>query len=292
MELRRRIVDRVNAVGQHPRTRDDIRKRWNDLREKVPQPMSVERRCHHYPVPRQKRLPVITVTLDFWIRVTYQAHQGQLDSQSPKPTHRPPQSTPIRNQHHSTHPAYPHLCPQDTSISSVPTCTGTPVHTAPTRQSGTWGQCQWAHVQGTGAQVKRDTGRNALRQGEGRTRELTLQKALSEILGAYQHSQDTMGHILDNVQKNRRLQEGQYQGIREDLQAINNTLISIAGLLADMGNIMREAVSHERAPTTRQSTEQPSTSPAASGQEAPPQDPQATSIPPSAECEPPRKRSL
>ncbi|KAJ1191553.1 hypothetical protein NDU88_000869 [Pleurodeles waltl] len=35
IELWRRIVDRVNAVGQHPRTRDDIRKRWNDLRGKV-----------------------------------------------------------------------------------------------------------------------------------------------------------------------------------------------------------------------------------------------------------------
>ncbi|KAJ1147740.1 hypothetical protein NDU88_000599 [Pleurodeles waltl] len=31
MELWRRIVDRVNAVGQHPRNREDIRKRWNDL---------------------------------------------------------------------------------------------------------------------------------------------------------------------------------------------------------------------------------------------------------------------
>ncbi|KAJ1210097.1 hypothetical protein NDU88_005465 [Pleurodeles waltl] len=35
MELWQRIVDRVNAVGQHPRNREDIRKRWNDLRGKV-----------------------------------------------------------------------------------------------------------------------------------------------------------------------------------------------------------------------------------------------------------------
>ncbi|KAJ1099176.1 hypothetical protein NDU88_004280 [Pleurodeles waltl] len=35
MELWQRIVDRVNAVGQHPRNRDDIRKWWNDLRGKV-----------------------------------------------------------------------------------------------------------------------------------------------------------------------------------------------------------------------------------------------------------------
>ncbi|KAJ1101868.1 hypothetical protein NDU88_006932 [Pleurodeles waltl] len=35
MELWRRIVNRVNAVGQHPRTRDDIRKRWTNLQGKV-----------------------------------------------------------------------------------------------------------------------------------------------------------------------------------------------------------------------------------------------------------------
>ncbi|KAJ1097823.1 hypothetical protein NDU88_002939 [Pleurodeles waltl] len=34
-ELWQRIVNRVNAVGQHPRNREDIRKRWNDLRGKV-----------------------------------------------------------------------------------------------------------------------------------------------------------------------------------------------------------------------------------------------------------------
>ncbi|KAJ1201557.1 hypothetical protein NDU88_005365 [Pleurodeles waltl] len=84
-------------------------------------------------------------------------------------------------------------------------------------------------VQGTEAQANRETGRSAVRQGEDRPRELTL-------LGAYQHSQDAMGQILDNVQENRWLQERQYQGIREDLQAINNTLISIAVVLADMAN--------------------------------------------------------
>ncbi|KAJ1131260.1 hypothetical protein NDU88_009599 [Pleurodeles waltl] len=35
MELWQTIVNRVNAVGHHPCTRDDIRKRWNDLRGKV-----------------------------------------------------------------------------------------------------------------------------------------------------------------------------------------------------------------------------------------------------------------
>ncbi|KAJ1207245.1 hypothetical protein NDU88_002637 [Pleurodeles waltl] len=35
MELWHPIVNKVNAVGCHPRTRNDIRKRWNDLRGKV-----------------------------------------------------------------------------------------------------------------------------------------------------------------------------------------------------------------------------------------------------------------
>ncbi|KAJ1090847.1 hypothetical protein NDU88_003975 [Pleurodeles waltl] len=35
MELRQTIVNKVNAVGDNPRMRDDIRKRWNDLRGKV-----------------------------------------------------------------------------------------------------------------------------------------------------------------------------------------------------------------------------------------------------------------
>ncbi|KAJ1217180.1 hypothetical protein NDU88_004775 [Pleurodeles waltl] len=35
MELWQTIVYKVNVVGNHPRTRDDIRKRWNDLHGKV-----------------------------------------------------------------------------------------------------------------------------------------------------------------------------------------------------------------------------------------------------------------
>ncbi|KAJ1102656.1 hypothetical protein NDU88_000102 [Pleurodeles waltl] len=104
-------------------------------------------------------------------------------------------------------------------------------------------------VQGLEAQDNREAGRTAVHQGDGKPRELTLHEALTEILGAYQHSQDPMGHILAKVQKNRRLQEGQYQGIRDDLEAINTTLVSIAGVLADMANSMREAVSHQRALT-------------------------------------------
>ncbi|KAJ1180508.1 hypothetical protein NDU88_005729 [Pleurodeles waltl] len=122
--------------------------------------------------------------------------------------------------------------------------------------------------------------------------EPTLQEALTNILGPYHHSQETMGQILDMLQETQRLQEGQYPGIREDLKDINTTLVTIAGVLADMANTMRETVAHHGAPDTSQTNEQPSTSAAASGQEALPQDQQATSTPPPAKGEPPRKRSL
>ncbi|KAJ1161030.1 hypothetical protein NDU88_001518 [Pleurodeles waltl] len=221
--------------------------------------------------------------------MTYLAHQGPLDSQLP-PSHTQPQSL-------------PHLETPPQHLPSIPT----PLSPGHVNQ-----QCVHLHldprphltpktirVLGSVAvdtrfrgQANRETGRSAVHQEEDRPREPTLQEALLEILGAYQHSQDTMGQILDNVQEKRRLQERQYHRISEDLQAINNNLISIAGVLADMVNIMRVSVSHQRAPATSQSSEQPSTSAAASGQEAPPQDSQATSAPPPAEGEPPRKRSL
>ncbi|KAJ1173858.1 hypothetical protein NDU88_005683 [Pleurodeles waltl] len=101
-----------------------------------------------------------------------------------------------------------------------------------------------------------------------------------------------MGQILSKLQETQRPQEGQYLGIREDLRDIHTTLVTIAGVLADMANTMRETVAHQRAPDTSHTDEQPSTSANASGQEAPPQEQQATSIPPPAEGEPPHKRSL
>ncbi|KAJ1108554.1 hypothetical protein NDU88_005930 [Pleurodeles waltl] len=99
-----------------------------------------------------------------------------------------------------------------------------------------------------------------------------------------------MGTVLAKFQETQWLQEEQYLGIREDLKSINTTLVTIAGVLADLVNTMRDTVGHKRAPDTSLDDEQPSAG--ASGQEAPPQDQQATSTSPPAEGEPPHKRSL
>ncbi|KAJ1213514.1 hypothetical protein NDU88_001151 [Pleurodeles waltl] len=85
-------------------------------------------------------------------------------------------------------------------------------------------------------------------------------------MGAYHHSQETMGTVLAKFQETQRLQEEHYLGIREDLKSINNTLVTIAGVLADLVNNMRDTVAHKRAPDTSLDDEQPSTSAGASGQ--------------------------
>ncbi|KAJ1150848.1 hypothetical protein NDU88_003636 [Pleurodeles waltl] len=147
-------------------------------------------------------------------------------------------------------------------------------------------------VQGTKAQDNREAGRTAVRQGEDTPREPNLHEAFSNIMGAYHHSQETIGTVLAKFQETQRLQEEHYLGIREDLKSINTTLVTIAGVLADLVNTLRDTVAQQGAPDTSLDDEQPSTSAGASGQEAPPQEQQATSTPPPAEGEPPRKRSL
>ncbi|KAJ1187126.1 hypothetical protein NDU88_003905 [Pleurodeles waltl] len=122
-------------------------------------------------------------------------------------------------------------------------------------------------VQGTEAQDNREVGRTAVRQGEDRPREPTPNVALSNIMGAYHHSQETMGTVLAKFQETQRLQEEHYLGIREDLKSINTTLVTIAGVLADLLNSRRDTVAHQRAPDTSLDDEQPTTSAGASGQE-------------------------
>ncbi|KAJ1134287.1 hypothetical protein NDU88_000740 [Pleurodeles waltl] len=344
MELWRRIVDRVNAVEQHPRTRDDIRKRWNDLRGKVRSVVSRHRiavqRTGGGPPPPP---PQLTTGKEQVLAIMHPEGlagvAGGLDS-GPIPNvtgqEVPATSSPPTEETHSDDSSSAHLdqddqpSPSGTSGQPVPltqsqTTTEPPpsgnTSTAPTqrahpsvprtRQSavcpplqgtqatpltqddqGPGGSGSGHMVQWTEAHDNREDGRTAVRQGEDRPREPTLHKALSNIMGAYHHSQETMGTVLGKFQETQRLQEEQYLGIMEDLKSINTTLVTMAGVLADLVNTIRDTVAHQRAPDTSLDDEQPSPSAGASGQEAPPQERQATSTPPPADGEPPYKRSL
>ncbi|KAJ1140159.1 hypothetical protein NDU88_006519 [Pleurodeles waltl] len=328
----RRIVDRFNAVGQNPRTRDDIRKRWNDLRGKVRSvvarhQVAVQRTGGGPPPPPPQLTTWEEQVLAIMHPEGFAGVAGGLDSGPLNNVTReevPATSSPPTEEAHNDDSSSARLdhddqpCPSGTSGQSVPlpqsqpTTDPTPsgnTNTAPTlRAHATVPRtCQSAvcpplqgpqaipqtqdnhrpgvsgsghMVQGTEAQDKREAGMTAVRQGEDRPREPPLHKALSNILGADHHSQETMGQILVKLQETLRLQEGSYLGIRDDLTKIYTILITIARLLADIGKTMREAVEQQCAPDTSHTEEQPSTSAGASGQEAPPQDQQATSTHP------------
>ncbi|KAJ1091714.1 hypothetical protein NDU88_004831 [Pleurodeles waltl] len=269
MELWRRIVDRVNEVGQHPRNRDDIRKRWNDLQGKV---RSVVSR-HHLAVQRTGGGPpppppqltkweeqVLTILHPEGLAgvdggmdsgplpnvtgqegphmstpPTEEAHsddsssvQLDLDDQ-PGPSGTSGQSGPLTQSQATTelppsgntstaptqraHTSVPRTC----QSAVCPPLQGTQANPPPQQQQGPGGSGSGHTVRGTEAQEHRGTGRAAVRQGEDRPREPTLHEALSNIMGAYHHSQETMATVLAKFQETQRLQEEQYLGFKEEL---------------------------------------------------------------------------
>ncbi|KAJ1195165.1 hypothetical protein NDU88_004446 [Pleurodeles waltl] len=186
-----------------------------------------------------------------------------------------------------THPSVP----RTRQAAVCPPLQGTQANPPTQENQGPVGSGSGHMVQGTEAQENRGTGRTAVRQGEDRPREPTLHEALSNIMGAYHHSQETMATVLAKFQETQRLQEEQYLGIRAELKSINTTLVTIVGVLKDPVNTRRDTVALQGAPDTSLDNEQPTTSAGASGQKAPPQD-HDTSTPPPADGEPPSKRSL
>ncbi|KAJ1115449.1 hypothetical protein NDU88_003673 [Pleurodeles waltl] len=344
MELWRRIVDRVNSVGQHPRTRDDIRKRWNDLRGKVRSVVSrhqiAVQRTGGGPLRPPPQLttwdeqvlailhseglagvaggldsaPLSNVTgqeePDISSPPTEDAHSDDSSSarldqdDQPGPSGTSGQSVPLTLSQATTEPppsgktsiaptqwAHPSV-PRTRQSAVCPPLQGTQANPPTQENQGPGGSGSGHMVQGTEAQDNRETGRTAVRQGEDRHREPTLHKALSNIMGAYHHSQETMATVLAKFQETQRLQEEHYLGIREDLKSINTTLVTIAGVLVDLVNTRRDRVAQQGAPDTSLDDELPSTSTSASGLEDPPQEQQDTSTLPPADGEPPRKRSL
>ncbi|KAJ1083065.1 hypothetical protein NDU88_003225 [Pleurodeles waltl] len=346
MELWRRIVDRVNAVGQHPRTRDDIRKRWNDLWGKVRSVVSrhqiAVQRTGGGPPPPPPELttweeqvlallhpeglatvaggmdsgPLPNVTgqegPDMSTPPTEEAHSDESSSvqldQDDQPS---PSGTSGQSVHHtlaqattelptsgntSTAPPPPpqraHTSvPRTRQAAVCPPLLGTQANPPSQQHQGPGGSGSGHTVQGTEAQGNRGTGRAAVRQGEDRPREPTLHEALSNIMGAYHHSQETMAMVLAKFQETQQAAGGTVLGFREELKSIYSTLGTIVGVLKELVNTRRDTVAQQGAPDTSLDDELPTISAGASGQEAPPLD-HDTSTPPPADGEPPRKQSL
>ncbi|KAJ1085728.1 hypothetical protein NDU88_005853 [Pleurodeles waltl] len=181
--------------------------------------------------------------------------------------------------------------PRTRQSAVCPPLQGTQDNPPPQQQQGPGDSGSGHTVQGTEAQEHRGTGRAAVRQRADRPREPTLHEALSSIMGAYHHSQETMATILAKFQETQRLQEDQYLGFREELRTNSSALGTIVGVLKDIQNTMRVTVALQGAPDTSMDDELPTTSAGASEQDAPTQD-HHTSTPPPADGEPPRKRSL
>ncbi|KAJ1210375.1 hypothetical protein NDU88_005739 [Pleurodeles waltl] len=169
---------------------------------------------------------------------------------------------------------------------------GTQGNPPPQQQQGPGGSGSGHTVQGTEAQEQRGTGMAAVRQMEDRPREPTVQEALTTIMGAYHHSQETMATVLARFQETQAMQEGQYMGFREELRSISSAMGTIVVALNQIVTTLRDHVAPQRAPATSIEEEQPTTSAGASGQEAPTQQQRATRTPPPAEHEPPRKKGL
>ncbi|KAJ1150141.1 hypothetical protein NDU88_002938 [Pleurodeles waltl] len=181
--------------------------------------------------------------------------------------------------------------PRTRQSAVCPPLQGTQANPPLQQHQGLGGSGSGHTVQGTEAQEHRGTGRAAVQQGKDRPREPTLHEALSSIMGAYHHSQETMATVMAKFQETQRLQEEQYLSFREELTSINSTLGTIVGVLKELVNTRKDTVVQQGAPDTSLDNELPTTSTGASGQEEPPQD-HHTSTPPPADGEPPRKRSL
>ncbi|KAJ1121128.1 hypothetical protein NDU88_009256 [Pleurodeles waltl] len=169
--------------------------------------------------------------------------------------------------------------PRTRQSAVCPPLKGTQDNPPPQQQRGPGGSGSGHTVQGTEAQEHRGTGRAAVQQGADRPREPTVHEALSSIMGAYHHSQETMATVLAKFQEIQQMQEEQYLGFREELRTISSALGTIVEVLKEILNTRRDTVALQWAPDTSMDDELLTTSAGASGQEAPPQD-HHTSTPP------------
>ncbi|KAJ1110014.1 hypothetical protein NDU88_007369 [Pleurodeles waltl] len=342
-ELWQRIVDRVNSMGTYPWTRDDIRKRWNDLRGKVRSIASrhqvaiMRTGCGPPPPPLQ-----LTAWKELVLAIQHpEGLTGGQETVTPangSSEHVPQQLSPppedaVSDDSNSVCPDPDDLpgssgtTGQLSSTSHTQSTTGRPPSnsntTAATQRPQT--SVPWTHksivcppVQGpeltpprqddegpgvsrSGYTVQRTEAQGARGQGKwevscapggGQTQGTDCPGGTHTCPGAYQQSQDTMGQVITILQENQWLQGVHHREGIQQLQGLNANMASIAGVLGDMANTMHEKRAHQQAPSTSQSTHEPTTSAAASGQEDLPHHSLATSFPPSAEGEPPHKHFL
>ncbi|KAJ1129372.1 hypothetical protein NDU88_007743 [Pleurodeles waltl] len=292
MELWRRIVDRVNAVGQHPRNREDIRKRWNDLRGKDYYLTLPDRRVQTSLPHPQKRPTLMIAALANWIQMTSPDHRGPRDSLFPSHRHSPtltfhPLETPVQ------HPPSGPIPPSPGHVNQLcvhhyrePRITHHPNNN---RDLG-------AVAVGTRSRGRRhrSTGElGGLLCDRGRT-DQGNPLSTRPSPPSWEHTTTPRRRWLrswPSFRRSQRMQEEQYLGFREELRTIITALGTIVGVLKDIQNTMRDTVALQGPPDTSMDDEMPTTSAGASGQDAPPQD-HHTSTPPPADGEPPRKWSL
>ncbi|KAJ1209106.1 hypothetical protein NDU88_004485 [Pleurodeles waltl] len=102
---------------------------------------------------------------------------------------------------------------------------------------------------------------------------------ISEVLGAYHHTQHRMCQILATLEQNQRLQVAHHQEAMEQWKQFNATMASISGELQHQYHSQPESSTHLQALTTSQGTALPSTSTAATGLVALAEDTQETGTP-------------
>ncbi|KAJ1117889.1 hypothetical protein NDU88_006085 [Pleurodeles waltl] len=344
LELWQTIVNRVNAVGHHPCTRDDIRKRWNDLRGKVRGMAS----RHHIAVQKtggrppptppdyntweEKVLAILhpegftgltggmdlgtithatltdgarSVTALQGDRGTSQdTGEGSLDTdEQAGPSHSPgvspcssptpettvtptTQSRPAAQGRH-THTSVPRAQTGGTLVQR-------PQSPTPNIQEGegpsTSGTAR--PVQGTLAQGARASARVSVGQGGGHRMDAAAQDVISEVLVAYQHTQDRLAQIVSILEQSQRMHQEQHQHAIEQWKERNATMATIVGALLQLVKNQSDTHIGQDTPTTALDNQHQMTQGAETSQELPSQETQGPTMSPQEAPQQAPKRTL